>query len=151
MSNVKEVQPVPPGQKAPGHGAFQIQFTDEARKQLDRLDSHLSTTVQEKLHMVAAGDPYAHGADDPAIGHRDRRIVVIETLVVTLWVIAPLRILTIVNIREGRTGFIENEPQEPLPDLAILPGQPGPFGADDDDEEDEDEVYLWGRVGAVSR
>lgn len=138
---------MPPGQKAPGHGAFHLQYTNAAHDQLKRMDSALCATVQEKLRIVAASDPYAHGAADPRTDHRDRRIVVVEGLLVTLWVAAPVRILTVINIHESRGGPCEPHWPEPAgPAMEIEAGRPGPFT--DGDDEDDEEIYVGQMAGA---
>lgn len=130
---------MPPGQEAPGRRPFQTQYTDEALRQLKRLDEQLSITVQEKVRVIAASDPYAHGAPDSRTNHRDRRIVVIDGLLVTFWIIEPLRILTVVDIYESRGGPCE--PVWPDPSGSAEVSRPAPF-TEEDDGEDDGEVYM---------
>jgi hypothetical protein len=84
-----------------GPGGFWVQYTDSACTQLESLHDQTCTTVQEKLRVIAAVDPYAHGRTDPSIGHRDRRIVSIGEMLVTFWVSGDLKVLTVVNITPG--------------------------------------------------
>lgn len=84
---------------------FQIQYTDQAHLQLSRLDNQTCASTQEKLHVISAVDPYAHGRTDPLVECRDRRIVDIETILLTFWISSTVRTITVVGIsgtEEGR-------------------------------------------------
>lgn len=124
--------------RKPGPEPFLIQYTDDARHQLSLLDNRTCTSVQEKLSVVAASDPHAHGRPDPPECQGDRRSMHIEGLVVTFWISRPVRLLTVVRIAQGDDGCTAADSTPPALPLIISPRRPGSFGAD----AEEDEIMI---------
>jgi hypothetical protein len=80
-------------------GAYTVQYTDAARVQIEDMDDALCDAIQNKIRMVAAVDPYAHGT--PTGQMRDRRHVVIDGMSVGFWVSTPVKVMTVFELRKS--------------------------------------------------
>lgn len=119
---------------------YRVQYTDGAVKDLDLLEAPVRKKVQARMLVIASVDPYAHGVPDMTMGSRDRRVVSVDRLVVTVWVSPEAKILTVVAVGEGGKGAPgETGPKEPTPPAAWQPTG-GEAGMEDDEEVEQEAV-----------
>jgi len=139
MFHVNKEQTAAVEEEASRNQPFLVQYTPDASTQLSSLAYDISTMVQEKLSVIAAVDPHAHGHVDPMVGHRDRRIVAIEDVRVTFWISVEVHVVTVMRIQQDgdETSWTD---QRPDPTGLVKPPHLGPFSLPDDDGDEEPET-----------
>lgn len=106
-------------------GKYLIQYTDMAGQQAENLDESSRNAVQEKVHMVASLNPYAHGVQVEGI--RDRRSMRVQDIDVLFWVSVSslFKVITVVKVERNnpmkraprRTLYISAEPPSGFEDF----------------------------------
>ena len=128
-------------------GGFDVQYTDDALGQASKLADDVRTRLYNHMAMVAAVNPYLHGTIAQDFGTDDRRSLDFESLTISFWLSRHVKILTVVDIRDG--GDRDKTPPfgTPLPPESRASSPFIGFGPDEDDD-DANDIMSAGMLAA---